>query len=343
MLKGAEATLFLNNYSTGGNRCFISKVTYLEVLKNFEKQLKIKVGKIEGQLSSIKRQIGSVNIELPQDYVIDEVQKYKIFFEAKLKLHNIVISKLPEVTHFKIIEYTIKEKVPFNHSDEGYKDFLIFHSILENIEKHQKDVVLISNDNDFGENEIHSDLKELNNSKRQIVLRKSLNEINQKELKRNIEIGNAKLKFITELFEDSSHSSEYLNSVIDYINSQFQEIKPTHLDYYSDIIKDEPSLDEFNFFENSGTIISIDAINSELIVVKAKFEAYLSYSFIINQSNLYMFRDLPDGFDMSYDIDENNAIVWLSGSFGINAQIQSDKDGSDIKNVELKISENYYH
>lgn len=343
MLKGAEATIFLNNYSEDGNKCFISKVTYLEVLKNFEKQLRLKVGKIENQLNSIKRQTGSIGIEIPEEFIREEVKKYRIFFDVKLKLHKITISPIPKISHIEILKYTIQEKAPFNHSDEGYKDFLIFHGILENIEKYQKDVILISNDNDFGERDVHSDLKELNNSKNHISLRKSLNEINQNELKNSIALGNAKLNFITELFEDSSHSSEYLNSVIDYINEQFPEIKPTHLDDYSDLIMDEPSLDEFEFFENSGDIISINAISSDLIVVKAKFEAHISYSFIIDPSNLYLFRDLPDGFEMSYDInEENNAFVWLAGNLSIKAQIQSDKNGLDIRNVELTITDGNY-
>lgn len=344
-LKGADAILFLNNYNYAvkNSKCFISRVTYLEVLNNFEKQLKQKITKIESQLNSIKRQTDNLPFDFNENYVQTELKNYKEYFNGKLKEFKISIIPLPAVSHQKILNHILNEKPPFNGSDSGYKDFLIFHTILENVIKYNTDVVFISNDNDFGEKNIHSELEELNPSKHKIILRKSLKEINQIELKENIKRGNAQLRFITELFEETAHQSEYLESLVDYMNSKnFLEILPIHLVNYIDLIKDTPDIDMYEFYSESGEIISVNAINKNLVIVDAELDAYLAYSFYVDQKDLHIFRNLPEEVEFEYYIEENNALVWLGVYLRINATVQSDKSGMDIKKVELSISQDNY-
>ncbi|MBL7558995.1 DUF4935 domain-containing protein [Olleya sp. YSTF-M6] len=342
-LKSSDAILFLNNFSINKTKCFISKVTYFEVLNNFEKQLKQKIVKIESQLNSIKRQTDNPPFDFDENYVDNQLNIYKAYLDNKLKEFKISILPLPMIPHQKILEQILKEKAPFNGSDSGYKDFLIFHSILESITKYNSDVVFISNDNDFGEKDIYPDLEELNQSKSKIILRKSLKEINQNELKENITKSNAQLKFITELFEDENHQSDYLESVVDYINSKFfLEILPIHLEDYMDLIKDKPDLDVYEFYSDSGKINSVDAVNKDLVIVNADLDAFIAYSFYINQKDLHIFRNLPEEIQFEYHIEENNALIWFGAYFRVSTTVQSDKSGLDIKKVELSIKEDNY-
>lgn len=300
--------------------------------------MKQKVDKIESQLYSLKRQTEGLPFEFDENYVPSELKKYKEHLDLKLKEFKISILPLPKISHQNILDHIITEKPPFNGSDSGYKDFLIFHSILENITKYNSEVIFISNDSDFGEKTIYSELDELNLSKHKITLRKSLKEINQNELKENIVRGSAQLKFITELFEDSNHQGDYLESVVDYINSKFHlEISPVHLENYMDLIKDEPEIDVYEFYSDSGKINSVNAINKDLVIVNAELDAFIWYSFTIYQKDLHIFRNLPEEIEFEYSIDENRAFIWLGAYFRINATVQSDKSGLDIKKVELSI------
>ncbi len=132
----------------------IYKRTIEENVQNFDKSRK--------SLNTIlnKQLIGETSLNIDK-----EVEDYIKFIYQKLELkeRNIVPYKneyLPE-----IIERAIQRKKPFKDEDKGFRDAIIWLSIIDYCKKcHEKQVIFISNNpKDFGDanipNELHPDLK----------------------------------------------------------------------------------------------------------------------------------------------------------------------------------------
>jgi len=111
------------------------------------------------------------------------------------------------------------------------------------------------------------------------------------------------------------------------------DVKPIFLEYCLDKIIDDPSLEYYHIYENSGHINSLNAISPELIVVDFTVDAYLSYSFSVKQSDISIFKNWSEEFEIEFYEDNNKSFVSLGSWFGLRVKVQSDKDGIDIEKL----------
>ena len=79
---------------------------------------------------------------------------------AQFDVPNCTILDYPETSHEELVRRATARERPFNEKGTGYRDALIWESVLELATDVDSEVVLLSNDNDFrgGGSGLHNDL-----------------------------------------------------------------------------------------------------------------------------------------------------------------------------------------
>ncbi len=131
------------------------------------------VGKFHSSAKEILVQAEKVNIQSERLFAkkhfpetekleIDELSKqYRKFLQKSLENVGAVILPYPRVGHKKIARRAIQHRKPFKENGTGYRDTLIWFSILDHIKLEGEQIILITkNIKDFGEQAIFPDLRE---------------------------------------------------------------------------------------------------------------------------------------------------------------------------------------
>jgi len=66
---------------------------------------------------------------------------------------GIVVAPLPAVTHQELVDWSLDANPPFDSTDKGYRDALLWWSIREIANHHPGDVIFVTNDKDFRQGE----------------------------------------------------------------------------------------------------------------------------------------------------------------------------------------------
>ena len=132
-----------------------------EVVAKYNEMLMQKYYKAHSALENLKKQFSSnLNITISKKRIILEADNYRMIFKNLLYTKNCLIVKTPLVRHKEIINRCLQKKRPFKKNDSGYKDFLIWKTLLDIIKKSSdKKITFITADyNDFYDNDrIHQD------------------------------------------------------------------------------------------------------------------------------------------------------------------------------------------
>lgn len=144
----------------------LPKIIKDEILNNYRKQLQKRYSRIKGDIAWYNKfTVRSENFLNEQKFEQDLIS-YREFLDSLIKSNQILELEYPNHSHQSIVERNIQKKKPFSDNDAGYKDTLIWLTILEHLKNTNNEVIFVSeNKNDFEKkNEIHPDLlRELEN------------------------------------------------------------------------------------------------------------------------------------------------------------------------------------
>ncbi len=142
----------------------ISEVVYLETLNQAREEI-VRVSEANNKrLGGIIQKLGLYPDFFLHDSEINKLFKqYKKRFDDFIKESNIKKYPIPKRSHKSIIERDLARKKPFNKSGKGYRDALIWETIIDIINTNPDQIVFISNNTEDFYNEtkdgIHKDLK----------------------------------------------------------------------------------------------------------------------------------------------------------------------------------------
>ncbi|SDI46939.1 protein of unknown function [Desulfosporosinus hippei DSM 8344] len=164
---GNNFKLLLNFLNRTDSTLAIPKVVMLEVKNNFLSELQKAQTAVEKEIAGLKGRIGNITLANPlsDGWLEREYKQYSESLDKKLINIGAVILDHPNVSHQAVIERAVPKKKPFKPNGDGYRDTLIWESVLEVLESKQKAVALVSrNSHDFcvkGRNSmfLHDDLK----------------------------------------------------------------------------------------------------------------------------------------------------------------------------------------
>lgn len=85
---------------------------------------------------------------------------YQTSLRTRLDDARVEVLPIPAVDHKDLLERDLGGRAPFDSSGKGYRDALIWHSILEHLQSTDCErIVFITNDNDFGVNGLDASLR----------------------------------------------------------------------------------------------------------------------------------------------------------------------------------------
>ena len=139
------------------------------VLKEFINQYKKELKKLRNSIDEISSKSSKLLLDftlstnLTKELIDMKISLYPDTLRSRLNDLGIEIIPYPLISHEKVVERDLDARRPFKESGRGYRDTLIWESVLNVIDKSSKeipDVVFVSNNiKDFCEdNTLHPDL-----------------------------------------------------------------------------------------------------------------------------------------------------------------------------------------
>ncbi|WP_311762950.1 PIN domain-containing protein [Proteus terrae] len=316
----------------------LPKVIVDEVNSNFTKSR-------DQVFADLKSAISKFNVYVPydneEDYeYIERTAKLNDFnFEkiiaGKINEKCLTILPYPNITHENVIKRIYSRKVPFTKSDNkkevGYKDYLIWNSILEFLKSknNEKDVIFITdNKNDFYSKE--------NNTVDDIKLHNDLlNDILELKINNKFKVFRGVNDFFNSIKHNDDYKPHYAQPLLDY-----KKALDTYLDtYISEYLDDNLdilfSIKEYNdlrgvsinFIECLGISTNIidcygdnQNVNYQLTCEINEFNIYFNVSKQSSVSNKYLQLEIED-------VDDDDVYYKLKGRCTLDVLLELSVDG----------------
>ena len=153
---------WLSKVEVLGYNLYIPQLVIEEVVARFERSFDSDVNRIRNALDDLSRRL---NKDLPSPiYTLDRQDESNLFryrLEALFNTANCSILGYPNISHEDLAKRAMQRIRPFNESGSGYRDALIWESVLRLALEASDTVVLLSNDNAFYDakaGKLHDDL-----------------------------------------------------------------------------------------------------------------------------------------------------------------------------------------
>jgi PIN domain len=147
---------------------FIPQVVLDEVEANLGKRFDETMKEVKNALQSLARLIDG-EYKVPEPDRSQEMARYSKRFRSRLGELKIQRLSYPSISHPELVKRQVNHQRPFQAKGTGYRDALIWHSLLELLEGSKEECVLVTkNSTDFATSKesptiIHADLqKDLN-------------------------------------------------------------------------------------------------------------------------------------------------------------------------------------
>ena len=162
LFKKAHATTLVEGCKVCNYRIFIPEVVIDELVGNCSKEIinqnaAIKKARNELAIWGIENQLAEIDLKSAIKNFIEQLKK-------TLRDNFIDVEPYPEVSAKDLVTASYKNKKPFKDTGEGYKDYLIFQTVLDLLDETKDEIYFITNNHkDFcnKNKKLHPDLAEL--------------------------------------------------------------------------------------------------------------------------------------------------------------------------------------
>ena len=140
---------------------YVPKSVFEEIVAKFERDFDEDTREIRRRIRNLSwrldRRLSSPIEGLDKE---NEVALFRRRMEARFSASNRRILEYPDISHEELVRRAAARIRPFSESGAGYRDALIWETVLNLAESVDSQVALISSDNDFRNRsgELHSDL-----------------------------------------------------------------------------------------------------------------------------------------------------------------------------------------
>jgi hypothetical protein len=350
-LRAPDFAIFSKHFPEKNIDVYLSKVSVEEIYKNHKKH----ITKFAKDYNAALKPLNNASLTnlpvLSKDYAKKEHEKFKDYFSKSLKSSNIRILDYPKISHEEVVKYSVLGKKPFNErvfeevgkksrtidtKDTGYKDFLIWSSIVEFLQKSKRPIVFITKDTDFAkENKLHPDLVEhlvrLGLNANQIEICNSFSDFNERYLKDVY-----KLVELKTLLNTTDLRSKLEDNAKNDLEIQLQDYSLPGTIGLRTIFED-PTISGVSDFYKFETI-KVEVLNDDEFLVA--FEAYVdcNVQFFVYKSDLYTIPDDEDPSIVDSDWNEHYVLAEDVFRFRVVCSFISDRDAS-IRDLSIDLIE----
>jgi hypothetical protein len=281
---------------------YVSPVTIKEVLKNYSQKSLETFNSYNKSVKELNKVVMEKTALLPKDFHQTQMEQYEQFFRETLRKNKIRVFPYPNISHEEVIAHYYAGKKPFDHTDNGYKDFLIWRSIIELLKTSSRELVFITQDTDFqSEGILHQDLQDnltengIDPGRVKIV--HSFNDYNKKYLEDIYQT--VKIKEILK----NKHEEQQLKTLI--IEELRNELSGLSLKNYRVQIRSEYIGPEISYIYNIEAlqIIDIDMLNQRNVIIHFECTSHCKIDFQIDKNALAKLDDakMPEITDHDWD------------------------------------------
>ena len=190
---GARITAFLSAASAVGYKVYVPKLVLEEISANYSRCLASHAQKVHDSLAGLTRfLIRDFQSPLKQFDLEVETTVFKNTLSARLATADSVILEYPSASHEDLVKRATARRKPFNAKGSGYRDALIWQTVLDLAMQVDEDIVLVSSDKDFQDahGNLHGDLIEdlegLGLPKTKVTLSTKLSDLVEKHVRPNL-------------------------------------------------------------------------------------------------------------------------------------------------------------
>jgi len=144
-LEGASAIALLSHSALRSVDVGVPQVALDEAIYRYRDD----AGRASADISKVLASLKRLGVEpgLSIDSVDDLSGAYEDALKKRLKKYGISTLPYPDVSHERLARLAIAKRSPFDQQGRGYRDALIWHTVIELVR--DRDVWLVSDDNDF--------------------------------------------------------------------------------------------------------------------------------------------------------------------------------------------------
>lgn len=276
---------------------------------------------LSNQLKKVCRKLSQLPLtEIPDPDIPQIDRPYEDYLAELAESKRILIICYPQISHAETLERCLTKRRPFGEEvDTGYKDTLIWFTVLESLNTPEDVIVFVTSDNDYQgkpRGELHQhlvdDLTQRNCSESNVILKRSLHEAS-KYLREIRNLASAVLiPVIVDQIQQRVNFDEMLTEHTRDIESCIGSI------HSEDILQGEPTTDPtllWNIESSEIDLESTEEINDEEVVIYANavFENEVSYWTFF--SNFINSEETMNECGISlYESDEEMDSAWVGGS-----------------------------
>lgn len=278
----------------------LPKIVIEEVTNKYREHLTDVINKFTQSAKRLQYLDASFNDEKKQEYIENlsediaiKVEVYSKQLESRLNLLEADYIDYPSVMHESVARRAIEKRKPFTSSGKGYRDTIIWESILEEAKSVGKIVFITRNIKDYMEEDgtsIHADLK--NDMKAEGIQEDQIEFYPSLEVFMD-SVVKPQLARLDDFMHTLFHGDYAPLNLIKFLEEREDEIVSTINEYLPNILSDsrfhDPTVDVDNLAW-SGEIDSLDVLQSDEneLWVHFRTDYYADVDFYINEQD----RDL---------------------------------------------------
>jgi hypothetical protein len=148
-LGGPSFTVIANEIADGHLEVIVSEVAVIETVGNYRRSIGDAHTHLEKFSAKCKRLLPETSkVEALDTYLDDLAEAYEETLRRTLDELGARIEPIPDVDHVELVERAVQRRRPYDSSGNGYRDTLIWKTILV-VAEEGDDIVFVTNDNDF--------------------------------------------------------------------------------------------------------------------------------------------------------------------------------------------------
>jgi len=161
-LRATLVRLLIEHCSTAGHQLVVPEVVVREVVNRYRESIEERRSKLLSAAMAVKDVTGrEFQIDYSSDQLRADIQAYDHELRSAIIGHGGKIQPIPNTSHDALVGRDLARRKPFSKTGKGYRDALIWESVLELAAAGPDIAVITTNKEDFAEKDftLHHDLQ----------------------------------------------------------------------------------------------------------------------------------------------------------------------------------------